>query len=106
MAESEAKNWWEETKDTEYLAYILQPICDYPVNISRKVDEMGVLLTIDCDLRDMGKIIGRKGATAKCVRYLLGIFGVIHNARINLKFNEPEGSTHVGKETRTNGTRD
>lgn len=94
---------WADVKDVDYLAYLVQPICDYPVTINRQVDDMGVLLTIDCDLRDMGKIVGRQGATAKCVRHLLRIFGVIHNARINLKINEPEGSTHVKKEHQNNG---
>ena len=41
----------------------------------------------------MGKIIGRMGNTAKSIRTLLRIIGMKNNARVNLKINEPEGST-------------
>jgi hypothetical protein len=41
----------------------------------------------------MGKIIGRMGNTAKAIRTLLRVIGMKNNARVNLKINEPEGST-------------
>jgi hypothetical protein len=41
----------------------------------------------------MGQVVGRQGATAKAIRSLLRIVGVKHNARVNLKIEEPEGST-------------
>jgi predicted RNA-binding protein Jag len=52
---------------------------------------MGVLITLDVDASDMGKIIGRDGATAKALRTLLRVVGMKNNARVNLKINEPEG---------------
>lgn len=94
---AEAKTWADVT-DVDYLTYLVQPICDHPVVVVRQVDELGVLLTLNCDLRDMGRIVGKKGATAKSIRLMLRIFGVIHSERINLKINEPEGSTHVRKD--------
>jgi hypothetical protein len=42
---------------------------------------------------DMGQVVGRQGATAKAIRSLLRIVGVKNNARVNLKIEEPEGST-------------
>jgi hypothetical protein len=54
---------------------------------------MGVLLTLDVHAEDMGKIIGRSGNTAKAIRTLLRVVGMKHEARVNLKINEPEGST-------------
>jgi hypothetical protein len=39
----------------------------------------------------MGKIIGRNGQTAKAIRSLLRVVGIKHNARVNLKIEEPEG---------------
>jgi hypothetical protein len=39
----------------------------------------------------MGKIIGRSGNTAKAIRTLLRVVGMKHDARVNLKINEPEG---------------
>jgi hypothetical protein len=60
------------------------------------VDEMGVLITLDVDGGDMGKIIGRDGATAKALRTLLRVVGMKNNARVNLKINEPEGRSVSG----------
>ena len=39
------------------------------------------------------QVVGRQGATAKAIRSLLRIVGVKHDARVNLKIEEPEGST-------------
>jgi predicted RNA-binding protein YlqC (UPF0109 family) len=88
--------------DEEYLTSLVQPLCDYPISTDRKVDEMGVLLSLRVDLRDMGKVVGREGATAKCIRHLLRNFGAPRNARINLRIEEPEGSTHVRKDKNQN----
>jgi len=52
---------------------------------------MGVLMTLDVNPADMGKIIGRSGNTAKAIRTLLRVVGMKNNARVNLKINEPEG---------------
>ena len=75
---------------------MLQSIVDNPeaVKIERRVDELGVLLTVQVHSADMGQILGRQGETAKCIRHLLRIVGIKTNARVNLKIEEPEGSTH------------
>ncbi len=62
------------------------------VKVDRKVDEMGVLITLDVNPEDMGMVIGREGSTAKALRTLLRVVGARNNARVNLKINEPEGS--------------
>jgi len=82
--------------DQEFLEFLVKSIVDNPddVRIDRKVDEMGVLLSLKVNLRDMGQVVGRQGSTAKAIRTLLRIVGVKNNARINLKIEEPEGSTH------------
>ena len=84
--------------DYEFLDYVIKNIVDKPegVKIERTVDEMGVLLTLSVDSEDMGKIIGRQGNTAKAIRTLLRIVGMKENARVNLKIDEPEGSTFDG----------
>lgn len=81
--------------DQEFLEFVIKGLVDHPeeVKISRVVDEMGVLLTLDLNPEDMGKVIGRQGNTAKAIRTLLRVVGMKHNARVNLKINEPEGST-------------
>lgn len=82
-------------KDQEFLEYVVKDLVDNPsdVKINRTVDQMGVLLTLDVNPEDMGKIIGRQGNTAKAIRTLLRVVGMKNNARVNLKINEPEGST-------------
>ena len=81
-------------QDQAFLEYVVKALVDNPdaVKTDRKVDEMGVLITLKVDPQDMGKIIGRNGQTAKAVRSLLRVVGIKHNARVNLKIEEPEGS--------------
>jgi hypothetical protein len=81
--------------DQAFLEYLVKSIVENPdkVEIGRKVDEMGVLLTLKVAPQDMGLIVGRQGSTAKAIRSLLRIVGIRNNARVNLKIEEPEGST-------------
>ena len=74
----------EKHHDQQFLDYLVRSIVDHPddVKVDRKVDEMGVLLTLKVHPEDMGQIIGRSGGTAKSMR---------NNARVNLKIDEPEG---------------
>ncbi len=82
-------------QDQEFLEYLIKMLVDNPddVKVNRQVDEMGVLLTLDVNPADMGKVIGRSGNTAKAIRILLRVVGMKNNARVNLKINEPAGST-------------
>ncbi|NTW14428.1 MAG: KH domain-containing protein [Candidatus Moranbacteria bacterium] len=82
-------------KDQEFIEYVVKALVDHPddVKVARKVDEMGVLITLDVHPEDMGMVIGREGMTAKSLRTLLRVIGAKNNARVNLKINEPEGST-------------
>ena len=79
--------------DQEFLEYVVKSLVDNPsaVRVDRKVDEMGVLLTLHVDPANMGQIIGRNGNTAKAIRTLLRVVGMKNNARVNLKIEEPEG---------------
>ena len=81
--------------DQEFLEYVVKALVDNPadVKVARQVDEMGVLLTLDVNPADMGKVIGRSGNTAKAIRILLRVVGMKNNARVNLKISEPAGST-------------
>jgi len=103
-----AKN--EVFADQEFVEYLVKSIVDNPedVKVSRQVDEMGVLLTLKVNNKDMGQVIGREGSTAKSIRTLLRIVGIKNNARVNLKIEEPEGSTHVveGKPSKSRGVDD
>ena len=83
----------DQEQDAVFLEYVVKSLVDHPdvVKVSREVDEMGVLITLDVDPEDMGKIIGRSGSTAKAIRTLLRVIGFKNDARVNLKINEPEG---------------
>ena len=83
----------EKYADQEFLDFVIKSLVDSPkaVQVSRKVDEMGVLLTLKIDQADMGKIIGRGGNTAKAIRTLLRVVGLKNRSRVNLKIEEPEG---------------
>ncbi|MFA6992288.1 MAG: KH domain-containing protein [Candidatus Gracilibacteria bacterium] len=78
--------------DVQFIEYIVKQIVDKPdaVKVVRTVDEMGVLLTLEVDKEDMGKIIGKSGQTAKALRILLRVVGSKNNSRVNLKIVEPE----------------
>lgn len=94
-----------EEADKIFLEYVVKALVDNPndVKIERTVDEMGVLITLTVNPADMGKIIGRMGNTAKAIRTLLRIIGMKNNARVNLKINEPEGSTRPERPMNTGG---
>ena len=79
--------------DQEFLEYVVKSLVDNSdaVKTDRKVDEMGVLLTVHVDKDDVGKLIGRQGNTAKALRTLLRVVGMKNHARVNLKIDEPEG---------------
>ncbi|MFC1609064.1 KH domain-containing protein [Patescibacteria group bacterium] len=90
----------ERTTDANFIEQVVKMLVDNPeaVKVERKVDEMGVLITLDVDPKDMGMVIGREGQTAKALRTLLRVIGARNNARVNLKINEPEGSERAPRE--------
>lgn len=87
-------------EDQQFLETLVKALVDHPeaVKTTRTVDEMGVLLTLDVHAEDMGKIIGRSGNTAKAIRTLLRVVGMKHDARVNLKINEPEGGKGMNRD--------
>ena len=83
-----------KANDKEFLEYIVKTLVDHPddVKVDRKVDEMGVLLSLKVNPEDMGQIIGKAGSTARAIRNLVRIVGLKNHARVNLKIEEPAGS--------------
>ena len=79
--------------DQDFLEYIVKALVDHPddVKVDRKVDEMGVLLSLKVNPEDMGQIIGKAGSTARALRNLVRIVGLKNHARVNLKIEEPAG---------------
>lgn len=83
----------QKYSDEAFLEYIIKALVDHPedVRITRKVDEMGVLLSLKVNPEDMGQVIGKAGSTARAIRSLVRIVGLKNHARVNLKIEEPEG---------------
>lgn len=90
----------EQHADKDFVEYLIKQIVNNPndVQVTRKTDEMGVLIEVKVNPSDMGLLIGRSGSTAKAIRILARIIGMRNNARVNLRIIEPEGSTHVRQE--------
>lgn len=77
--------------DVEYLKNILKGIVQYPdeMDVVRSVDEMGVLLTVSLAQPDMGRVIGKKGETAKAIRTVMNSFGFNVHEKLSIKILEP-----------------
>src|ERR1700761_4021159 len=73
--------------DQQFIEYVVKSLVGKPdaVSIHRSVDEKGVLLELTVDPEDLGRIIGKRGATAQSLRTLLRALGTKNDARYNLK---------------------
>ena len=71
------------TIDQQFVEYIVKTLDK--VNIDRAIDEKGVLLSLSVDPEDVGRVIGRRGATAQSIRTLLRALVTKNDARYNLK---------------------
>ena len=83
------------TIDQQFVEYIVKTLVNNPdkVVVDRKIDEKGVLLSLSVDPEDVGRVIGRRGATAQSIRTLLRALGTKNDARFNLKIvNTDEGA--------------
>lgn len=91
----------QQFADAEFLELVVKALVEVPedVKVDRTVDEMGVLITLQVNQKDMGTVVGRSGNTAKAIRTLLRVVGMKNNARVNLKILEPEGSTRMAQMT-------
>lgn len=86
--------------DQQFVEYVVKALVENPdaVKVERSVDDMGTLLELTVDPADMGKVIGKAGATAKSIRTLLRVLGAKSDERVNLKIVEPEGSERPARE--------
>lgn len=73
--------------DQQFIEYVVKSLVGKPdaVHIDRSVDEKGVLLELTVDPEDLGRVIGKRGATAQSLRTLLRALGTKNEARYNLK---------------------
>jgi predicted RNA-binding protein YlqC (UPF0109 family) len=86
--------------DQQFVEFIVKSLVNNPdgVKIDRRIDEKGVLLELTVDAEDLGRVIGKRGATAQSLRTLLRALGTKNEARYNLKIvdvDRPEGERGV-----------
>lgn len=84
--------------DQQFVEFIVKSLVSKPesVTLERRIDEKGVLLELSVDPEDLGRVIGKRGATAQSIRTLLRALGTKNDARYNLKIvdvDRPAGET-------------
>lgn len=89
------------TIDQQFVEYIVRSLVSKPdaVKVERRIDEKGVLLELTVDPEDLGRVIGKRGATAQSIRTLLRALGTKNDARYNLKIvdnDQVEGQSYAG----------
>lgn len=79
--------------DQQFIEYIVKSLVNKPdeVKVERRIDEKGVLLELTVDPEDLGRVIGKRGATAQSLRTLLRALGTKNDARYNLKIIDVAG---------------
>lgn len=86
--------------DQQFVEYVVKSLVNNPdgVKVDRRIDEKGVLLELTVDADDLGRVIGKRGATAQSLRTLLRALGTKNEARYNLKIvdvDKPESERGV-----------
>lgn len=73
--------------DQQFIEFVVKSLVSKPdaVQVKRTIDEKGVLLELTVDPEDLGRVIGKRGATAQSLRTLLRALGTKNDARYNLK---------------------
>lgn len=73
--------------DQQFIEFVVKSLVSKPeaVRVERRIDEKGVLLELSVDPEDLGRVIGKHGATAQSLRTLLRALGTKNDARYNLK---------------------
>lgn len=85
--------------DQQFVEFVVKSLVGNPdaVQVERRIDEKGVLLELTVDPEDLGRVIGKRGATAQSLRTLLRALGTKNEARYNLKIVDngvaPAGDT-------------
>lgn len=101
------------TIDQQFIEYVVKSLVGNPddVIVERIIDEKGVLLTLTVNPEDLGRVIGKRGATAQSLRTLLRALGTKQEARYNLKIVDngvpkPERAEQTERPERTEERRE
>lgn len=82
--------------DEQFVEFVVKSLVNNPdqVKVERRIDEKGVLLELTVDPEDLGRVIGKRGATAQSIRTLLRALGTKNDARYNLKIVDNSDGSH------------
>jgi uncharacterized protein len=96
--------------DQQFIEFVVKSLVGKPdaVQVTRRIDEKGVLLELTVDPEDLGRVIGKRGATAQSLRTLLRALGTKNDARYNLKIvdngvADASGSYSAGSDAADDG---
>jgi len=86
--------------DQQFVEFVVKSLVSKPdaVSVERRIDEKGVLLELTVDPEDLGRVIGKRGATAQSLRTLLRALGTKNDARYNLKIVDNGEGGHMRRE--------
>lgn len=85
--------------DQQFVEFVVKSLVSNPdaVQVDRRIDEKGVLLELTVDPEDLGRVIGKRGATAQSLRTLLRALGTKNEARYNLKIVDNGVGDHTSR---------
>lgn len=85
-----------ETIGCDFVLSVARQICSQAASaetpyVESRIDEKGVLISLFVAKEDLGRMVGKKGATAQALRSLLRTLGAKYDARYSLKIEEARG---------------
>lgn len=89
--------------EQQFVEYVVKQLVDNPdaVEVERIVDDRGILLNLTVAEDDLGRVIGKRGATAQALRNILRALGTKNNDRYNLKIVDVDKKS--GEKSSENG---
>lgn len=89
--------------EQQFVEFVVGKLVDHPdqVSVKRTEDDRGVLLELSVTPDDLGRVIGRRGATAQSLRNILRALGAKNDARYNLKIVDTDNREEAGEATST-----
>ena len=89
--------------EQQFVEFVVGKLVDHPdqVSVKRTEDDRGVLLELSVAPDDLGRVIGRRGATAQSLRNILRALGAKNDARYNLKFVDTDNLGKAGEAATT-----
>lgn len=89
--------------EQQFVEFVVGKLVDHPdqVSVKRTEDDRGVLLELSVAPDDLGRVIGRRGATAQSLRNILRALGAKNDARYNLKIVDTDNQSEAGEAAST-----